>query len=61
MPPSKADEDDGGGHGGAPAAPGWARDLQGRHGLVRGAEMALHAVGANPDPGGDAAPSLKED
>jgi type IV secretion system protein TrbL len=60
-PPPKADEDDGGGHGGAPAAPRWARDQLGRRGLVRGAEMALHAAGGSEDPSGDAAPSLKED
>jgi type IV secretion system protein TrbL len=62
MPPPKADDDDGsGGSGGAPAAPGWARELQGRHALTRGAEVAVHAVGAGDHPGGDAAPNLKED
>jgi type IV secretion system protein TrbL len=64
MPPLKTDDDDDGGGwggGGAPAAPGWARELQGRHALTRGAELALHGLGGGDDPGGDAAPNLKED
>jgi type IV secretion system protein TrbL len=64
MPPPKSDDDDDGGGwggGGAPAAPGWARELQGRHALTRGAEMALHAASHGDDHGGDAAPNLKED